>query len=221
MAMIAVLTYSLNSASNDPERAARLRAGAAKSQAQIRLDSDLSRAVESGNIAEVTALLKEGANPQTTTWLDDSSLTKAALGGEVAMVNALLEAGAGHADGVPLLVAARDGHVAVVNALLEAGADHADGWPLYMAAQWGHVAVVRALLKAGADPRKLVEKKLDVHPIPGWLTWWLEWLFLFGRRSLAREIQRNPSRWVEWDESPLHVASRNGHGAVVRILMDA
>ena len=115
-----------------------------------------------------------------------------------------------------LYVAADNGLIDTVSELLNQGANPnqacADSYtPLYLAAQNGHAAVVEALLKSGAVPDALIEKKysaLYVAADHGYIDV-VKILLSYGA---------NPNSEVE---SPLVIATKNGHIEIVKLLQQA
>jgi beta-lactamase regulating signal transducer with metallopeptidase domain len=164
----------------------------------------------------------------------DRALVQAAADGDTEDVNSLLASGANlnaavDGDGSPLIAAARHGHLSLVTMLLDRGADpnlavRGDGNALIMAAREGHVDIVTLLLDRGAniddvvdgDENALIQASghgaLEVVKL------------LVGRgadlnaRVFVEDGYGRPGG--EW-RTPLRVAERGGHRAVVEFLKSA
>jgi hypothetical protein len=163
------------------------------------LNTGLIEAAEDGELDDVTDLLADGAD-----------------------VNAVAQG-----DGSPLIVAARQGHAAVVRLLLDRGADPnlavvGDGNPLIMAAREGHRQVVVLLLERGANVDAIVpgdETALIQASGAGHLDV-VKLLVAHGANVNARawaESARDRTSG-EW-RTPLSMARKNGHDAVVTYLI--
>ena len=163
----------------------------------------------------------------------DRALYEAAENGDLEDVDQLLQAGANvnaaiDGDGSPLIAAARENRLAVVRRLLDRGADpnmpvEGDGSPLIAAAGEGAAAVVALLLARGAqidlmvpgDENALIQASGNGH---------LEVVTLL----IARGADVNARVWVEsarattgeW-RTPLSMARKGGHAAVVQFLLAA
>ena len=164
----------------------------------------------------------------------DRALLDAADGGDVAAIEELLNTGA-HVNSVlirtgsPLIAASRKGRLDAVRLLLDRGADPnlavpGDGNPLIMAARAGYTDVVALLLDRGAkidligpdDENALIQASAAGR---------LEVVKLL----VARGANVNVSVWVESEfdspdgewRTPLNMARRGGHDAVVAFLASA
>ena len=145
--------------------------------------------------------------------------------GAGANVNATIDG-----DGSPLIAAARTGSLAAVDLLLDAEADsdlivRGDGSPLIMAAQEGHSGVVERLLDRGASIDQVApgdENALIQASAQGQLAV-VRLLVERGANVNARVRVTSTSvqdRDEEW-RTPLMMARRGGHQAVVSYLVDA
>ncbi len=160
----------------------------------------LIEAAEHGDLESVRFLLEKGADPNGAVLGDGSPLIAAAGKGSQDIVELLLEKGARldlavPGDGSPLIAAAAAGRVAVVQQLLAAGATvdlvvPGDENPLIQASANGRLEVVRILLDAGADPNMRVVE------------------------------DRSPAHPKGDLRTPLRMARRGGHEAVVRLLQE-
>jgi ankyrin repeat protein len=167
----------------------------------------------------------------------DRALLEAAADDDVELMVSFFVAGANvngvvRGDGSPLIAAARAGHLGAARWLLDHGADPnlgvpGDGNPLIMAAQAGRMTVVEFLLDHGADIERVVdgdENALITASAAGQLDV-VKFLVARGANVNARvwveEARvRAPGQLVsgaEW-RSPLSMALRRGHDAVVRYL---
>ncbi|KAI2808806.1 Ankyrin repeat [Blomia tropicalis] len=166
----------------------------------------------------------------------------ASLNGHKDIVNLLLEHGANpnivdHNGSSPLHLASWTGDYEVVNMLITTVNQKADinlknkdnETALHSACQYGHTPVVSLLLSKGADPfiRNIrSETALDLSAQYGRLDT-IE-LLLRMRFDLLKDylpINRDPlihsmHKPSMVRHSPLHLASRNGHKAVVKLLLD-
>ena len=124
-------------------------------------------------------------------------------------------------DGSPLIEAARTGQAEAVKALLAAGADpslavRGDGDPLIQASQAGRLDIVRALVESGANVESFVPG--DETPLIGAARRGdlavVKYLVERGA-DVNRAVLANPGEM----RSPLGMARKNGHGAVVAYLM--
>ena len=165
------------------------------------LDRAIYEASENGDIGEIDELLRAGAN-----------------------VNSVIDG-----DGSPLIAAARTARLAVVRHLLDRGADpnmavSGDGSPLIAAAGTGAVDVVSLLLDRGASVDQVVpgdENALIQACVEGHLEV-VKLLVARGANVNARvwAPQGDGPRQGEW-RTPLGVARREGHAAVVEFLLPA
>jgi hypothetical protein len=198
------------------------------------LDGALFEAAERGDMGAVEELLKRGANVNCALDGDGSPLIGAALNGHLTVVALLLDRGADpnmsvSGDGNPLIVAAREGHIAVVRLLLERGADPngpvpGDGNPLIMAAREGRADIVALLLDRGANIDQMVpddENALIQASSEGRLN--------VVKLLVSRGADVNARAWVGrtsdrpegvW-RTPLSMARKGGHSAVVAFLLEA
>jgi beta-lactamase regulating signal transducer with metallopeptidase domain len=163
----------------------------------------------------------------------DRALFEAAESGDVSDIEQLLSAGANvncaiDGDGSPLIGAARNGHIAAVRLLLDRGADpnlsvRGDGSPLIMAAREGRADVVALLLDRGATIDQMVpddENALIQASGSGQLA--------VVSLLIKRGADVNARVWVEgaggskgeW-RTPLSMARKRGHNAVVDLLLAA
>jgi ankyrin repeat protein len=162
----------------------------------------------------------------------DRALYEAAENGDLDEVNELLQAGANingvvEGDGSPLIGAVRSGELSLVRHLLDRGADvnmpvEGDGSPLIVASQRGALPIVQLLLDRRANPDQLVpgdESALIQASGYGHLE--------VVKLLVARGANVNLGVWVEerretveW-RSPLSMARKNRHSAVVQFLESA
>jgi bla regulator protein blaR1 len=163
------------------------------------LSRALLEAAESGRGEEIAKLLESGADVNATFAGDGTALIIAAREGHIAVVQLLLDHGADpnlavSGDGNALIMSAREGHVAIVKLLLDRGAAidrvvPGDENPLIQASGEGQMSVVKLLVSRGADVNVRVWVNLDRNETGG-----------------------------EW-RSPLSMARKGGHDAVVEFLM--
>ena len=182
-------------------------------------------------VASVTSVASEGQRRSRGDRLD-RALVEAADEGDMEGVARLLAAGANinavvEGDGTPLIVAAREGHLALVTMLLDRGADpnlaaEGDGNPLIMAAREGQTKIVELLLDRGARVEEIVpgdENALIQASGEGALPV-VKLLVARGAevnvRVFAEAAYERPNG--EW-RTPLNMAQRGGHRAVVEYLI--
>lgn len=196
----------------------------------------LMLAAAHGHRPMVEALLALGADPNARGSGGSSALLLAVGHRQIDTAEALLKAGAEvdaqAADGgtaVMLALARRD--AAMLAALLE-GAVHPGDIDacLRLAAARGHVNTVRLLLKAGAQVNAfddVLHKKTQIDSLhavrqgicPEWLWNRLQRGFddCYDSRGML-----SPFAQIDWAQSlALTQAVRNGHAAIVRVLLDA
>ncbi|XP_011335014.1 ankyrin repeat and SAM domain-containing protein 1A isoform X3 [Ooceraea biroi] len=210
-------------------------------------DQELLEAARSGNVTVVEKILGQrakrsgplaslrrgpGANVQDTSGY--SALHHAAVNGHRDVVRLLLqyEASTNVVDGKgssPLHLAAWAGHGDIVRLILSQGPSvpkvnlvtKDNETALHHAAQYGYTEVVAQLLQYGCDPsirNSRGESALDLAAQYGRL----ETVELLVRTHPELiESLRNSSSSLIFPHTPLHLASRNGHRAVVEVLLAA
>ncbi|XP_072761859.1 ankyrin repeat and sterile alpha motif domain-containing protein 1B isoform X1 [Anoplolepis gracilipes] len=210
-------------------------------------DQELLEAARSGNVTVVEKILGQrakrsgplaslrrgpGANVQDASGY--SALHHAALNGHRDVVRLLLqyEASTNVVDAKgssPLHLAAWAGDAEIVRLILSQGpsvpkvnlATQDNETALHCAAQYGHTEVVAQLLQYGCDPsirNSRGESALDLAAQYGRL----ETVELLVRTHPELiESLRNSSSSLIFPHTPLHLASRNGHRAVVEVLLAA
>jgi beta-lactamase regulating signal transducer with metallopeptidase domain len=208
-----------------PEDAVELRQGRP-------LDEALLKVSEVGDLRAMRSLLDKGARADAVIRGDGSPLIAAAREGHVEAIELLIAEGADvnrgvSGDGNPLTNAARAGHLEAVRVLLARGADidagvPGDGNALIMAAGFGRVEVVRYLLDQGASLEKVVtgDENALIHASEGGQAPVVRLLIDRGADVNARVRTEGRNGGVEW-RTPLSMARRNGHDAVVAILLAA
>jgi beta-lactamase regulating signal transducer with metallopeptidase domain len=163
------------------------------------------------------------------------ALIEAANAGDIDALKQLLAAGLDvnmkiDGDGSALIVAARRGHLPAIRFLLERGADvnmgvSGDGNPLIAAASKGQLQAVTLLLEDGADIEAVVDGDENAL-IKAAESGHLEVVkLLVGRganvnASVRVESMSNGQPRTE-DRTPLSMARRGGHAAVVAFLQSA
>ncbi|PYS70942.1 MAG: hypothetical protein DMF69_11975 [Acidobacteria bacterium] len=180
--------------------------------------------------AQSTTIRVRARTPNTKSRPLDRALVEAAESGEIKDLEELLSAGANingivDGDGTALIVAAREGNKTAVEFLIGRGADvnlgaSGDGNPLIMASREGHVEIVRLLLDHSASVDLVVEGDENAL-IQASGSGQLEVVRLLVSRGAnvnARVWTGDPQR--EW-RTPLGVARKEGHNAVVEFLISA
>jgi beta-lactamase regulating signal transducer with metallopeptidase domain/ankyrin repeat protein len=199
------------------------------------LDWGLFKAAERNMIDRAAKLVEEGANVNAIFSGDGTALIAASREGHLEMVRFLLDRGAKpnigvSGDGNALTNAAREGRQAVVLLLLDRGADinagvEGDGNALIMASGAGYGEIVTLLLDRGADIHKVVAG--DENPIiKACETGQLDVVKLLVSKgadvnSSVRVERGMGSKMVEEYRTPLSMARKNGHTAVIEYLLSA
>jgi beta-lactamase regulating signal transducer with metallopeptidase domain len=165
------------------------------------LDRALVEAADEGDLEGVRDLLDRGADVNAAVDGDGSALIIAAREGHFNLVRLLIDRGANPnlgvgGDGASIIMAAREGHVDIVRFLLDRGADvdltiDGDENALIQASGEGRLAVVELLVSRGANVNARV---------------WAD-----------RAYERPNGEW----RTPLNMAQRGGHRAVVALLRAA
>ncbi|HEY5665138.1 MAG TPA: ankyrin repeat domain-containing protein [Gammaproteobacteria bacterium] len=205
-------------------------AGMSIAAAQNTADDGLHWLVERGEHERVRAELAAGADPEQPTRLGVRPLYLAAANGDAAMIRMLVAAGADpngrDAIGETMLMAAAgSGELAAVTALLELGADASardseyEQTALMFAARLGAIDIADALLAAGAE----VDARTRTGPEPRWILPNSRPGFSFGvgivRGGLPEDRGMRPFR--NGGMTPLLFAAREGHAAMVELLLEA
>ncbi|XP_043268732.1 ankyrin repeat and SAM domain-containing protein 1A-like isoform X2 [Venturia canescens] len=208
-------------------------------------DQELLEAARSGNVTVVEKILGQrakrsgplaslrrgpGANVQDASGY--SSLHHAALNGHKDIVKLLLqyEASTNVVDAKgssPLHLAAWAGDAEIVRLILSQGpsvpnvnlATKDNETALHCAAQYGHTEVVAQLLQYGCDPgirNSRGESALDLAAQYGRLE--TVQLLVRTHPELIEPLRSSSSSLI-FPHTPLHLASRNGHRAVVEVLL--
>jgi beta-lactamase regulating signal transducer with metallopeptidase domain/ankyrin repeat protein len=188
-------------------------------------------AAREGDRELVRLLLDRGADVNLGVSGDGNPLIMAAREGYLEIVRMLVASGADvnagvRGDGNALIMAAREGYLDIVRTLLDSGADvnaavRGDGNALIMAAREGYVDIVTLLLDRGAGIEEVVpgdENALISGSASGYLD--------VVRLLVSRGADVNARVWAEvgWPvqrgewRTPLSMARRGGHSAVVRYL---
>jgi beta-lactamase regulating signal transducer with metallopeptidase domain len=162
----------------------------------------------------------------------DTALYEAAEAGDIAGINELVAAGANvnaaiDGDGSPLIAAAREGRLDAARLLIDKGADpdvgvEGDGSPLIAAAASGRTEMASLLLDRGAsidlvvpgDENPLIQASTEGHLAV------VQLLVARGADINARVQVRDYRGNDEW-RTPLGMARRGGHRAVVAFLLSA
>jgi len=188
-------------------------------------------AAREGDRELVRLLLDRGADADLGVSGDGNPLIMAAREGYLEIVRMLMDSGADvnaavEGDGNPLIMAAREGYLNIVRTLLDSGADvnaavRGDGNALIMAAREGYLDIVKLLLDRGAGIDEVVpgdENALIGASASGYLDV-VQLLVSRGANVHARvwAEQGWPVQRGEW-RTPLSMARRGGHAAVVRYL---
>ena len=205
---------------------------------EVALTRMLVEAAEHGDEAQIGSLLAAGADLNGAVPGDGNALIAAAQRGHLTTVQLLLDRGADvnagvAGDGTPLIAAAQRGHLRIVTLLLERGADltlpfRGDGSPLIAASQRGHLPIVELLLDRGADIEQVVEDDENalIGASAGGHLPVVRLLVARGanvnarvwaERSWTRDGVAGPGEW----RTPLSMARRGGHTAVVSFLLSA
>lgn len=198
-----------------------------------RQDSALLKAAERRSPEQVKTLIDEGADVNVVIPGDGTPLIAAAREGDFEMVKLLLDRGAKPnigvgGDGNPLLNAAREGHRDIVDLLLDRGADinagvEGDGNALIMAAGSGHAEIVLLLLDRGADIHKVVagDENAIIKACEQGRLEMVKLLVSKGAdvNSSVRVDEIRGNKIVEEYRTPLSMARRGGHTAVVEYLL--
>jgi len=198
----AMIVFSLAAAGVAPIHAvaasAKKQSGAsAKPDRRVKaLDRAIYEAAEDGDVADVEKLINAGANVNARIDGDGSPLIGAARKGRLDAVRLLLDRGADpnmavEGDGNPLIVAARDGQVAAVTLLLDRGAR------IDEVVSGDETALIQASAKGRLNVVKLLVER---------------------RASVILKVWVEEHR--EW-RSPLSMARKGGHTAVVEFLVSA
>lgn len=172
------------------------------SRADRALGEALTEAAADGDVKAIEELLAAGVDVNMKVEGDGSALIAAAKNGQISTMKFLLTRGASvnmgvEGDGNPLIAAAASGHTAGVTLLLEQGADieavvDGDENALIRAAENGRLEIVKLLVGRGANVNA----------------------------SVRVESNFNGQPRVE-DRTPLSMAQRGGHAAVVAFLQSA
>jgi ankyrin repeat protein/beta-lactamase regulating signal transducer with metallopeptidase domain len=215
-----------------PENADRSDDDAKDDEGKDSRDVALLEAAEKGALAKMQKLLDEGARADAAISGDGSPLIAAARAGRLDAIKLLIASGAKvnrgvGGDGSPLIMAAKEGHLEAVRLLLDEGADidlgvRGDGNALIMAAGAGRLDVMRLLLDRGASIEKIVpgDENPLIHASEAGEAAAVRLLLDRGADVHARAWAGTGNDRGEW-RTALKMARRNGHQAVVRILLEA
>lgn len=237
LVVLAIAPVRAVTLSRKPTAASAQAPGSQTRNTQQRISSPLDRklldAAENGSTSGINNLLNAGANVNCALEGDGSPLIISAGEGHLAVVRLLLDRGADPnlpvaRDGSPLIMAAGGGHLDVVLLLLDRGADPnmavpGDGNPLIVAAGSGHIDVVTLLLDRGASIDQIVPEEENAL-IQASETGHLNVVKLLVARGADVNARAEATRWegnqpiIEW-RTPLGMARRNGHKAVVAFLL--
>jgi beta-lactamase regulating signal transducer with metallopeptidase domain len=206
----------------------------AQGRPQRELDRGLYEAAKHGDIDDVSEMLAAGANVNAPINGDGSALIAAARKGHMEVARLLLDRGANpdlgvNGDGSPLIAAAGRGDIEMARLLLDRGANPnigivGDGSPLIAASGRGQLAMMEFLLARGAELELVVrsdENALISACEYGQLAS-VRWLVQRGADVNARVLVNETYRgaFIEW-RTPLVMARRNGHAAIVAFLLSA
>lgn len=201
-------------------------------RSQRALDRQLYQAAANGDMDGVNDMLAVGANVNAAINGDGSPLIAAARKGHMEMARLLLDRGANPdlgvtGDGSPLIAAAARGDMEMARLLADRGANpntgvEGDGSPLIVASGRGQQAMMDFLLARGAEIELVVRG--DENPLikaceSGQLAA-AKWLVERGADVNARVFVKESYGGMvsEW-RTPLSMARRNGHAAVVSFLL--
>jgi ankyrin repeat protein len=186
--------------------------------------------IERGDRAGVQRLLKAGADPNRTSRYDIAPLYLASANGDAELIRILVAAGADpkatDAVGETMLMAAvASGELSAVEALLALGADvnardqQFQQTALMFAARAGLTDIAVRLIRAGAE----IDARTRVGPEPGWILPNSRPGFSFGvgiiRGGLPADRGMRP--FQSGGMTAVLYAAREGHSAMVELLLDA
>ena len=186
-----------------------------------RLKITLHEAAEGGRESTIEDILAEWDHPDAKDDGGRTPLQKAAWHGHHACVSYLVDHGAdvnygGGPDGSALEISASHGLVDIVMMLLERGATAKDS-ALHQAAHNGHIPVVDLLINARANVRYIDSSGYTVldSAIRS------RSLNVLKRVLRAGGIEDINHQGNDNNETPLHVAARDGHEKGVQLLLEA